>query len=183
MLGWKRLIWRDYTIRWQEVEPHLYLLSMMWTWLEANPIGLAPCLFPMWCRLFGTTLLRLLIRCFMDKTTSLYISKKKKKKNIFHRQDQNQKKVRRHPITFLSPFSIYLYDCINLFLSTKYVFMTMRKWMHALVTTLWGAQVWNYSYYYFLKENFARAWRTLGKLFQESKLDGLIYDVIFCITR
>ena len=93
---------------------------------------------------------------------------------MFHRQDQNQKKVRRHPITFLSPFSIYLYDCINLFLSTKYVFMTMRKWMHALVTTLWGAQVWNYSYYYFLKENFARAWRTLGKLFQVSKLDGLI---------
>lgn len=40
---------------------------------------------------------------------------------MFHRQDQNQKKVRRHPITFLSPFSIYLYDCISLSLSTKYV--------------------------------------------------------------
>ena len=122
MLGWKRLIWRDYTIRWQEVEPHLYLLSMMWTWLEANPIGLAPCLFPMWCRLFGTTLLRLLIRCFMDKTTSLYISKKKRRR-CFTDKTKTKKRFADTQLHFFLPFPF-----ICMIVLTYFFLQNMCSW-------------------------------------------------------
>lgn len=106
--------------------------------------------------------------------------KTKKKKRCFTDKTKTKKRFADIQLHFFLPFP-FICMIVLAYLFLQNMSLTMREWMHALVTTLCGAQVWNY--YYYLKVNFARAWRTLGKLFQKSKVDGFIYDVIFCITR